>query len=95
MGFTRSWGYGFNQNFHKKEIHKIKKGHITESEENNPLEEILQLLREAKCYIIQPIAVLPPWLYGHIQMSMYSRNREMYTGESNDFEELINVLEKP
>ena len=80
--------------FSQKGDSQNKKGHITESEENNPLEEILQLLRKQSAILSNPQQLLPPDYMEHIQMSMYSRNREMYTENQMIFEELINVLEK-
>lgn len=80
--------------FSQKGESQNKKGHITESEENNPLEEILQLLRKQSAILSNPQQLLPPDYMEHIQMSMYSRNREMYTENQMIFEELINVLEK-
>lgn len=80
--------------FSQKGDSQNKKGHITESEENNPLEEILQLLRKQSAILSNPQKLLPPDYMEHIQMSMYSRNREMYTENQMIFEELINVLEK-
>ena len=80
--------------FSQKGDSQNKKGHITESEENNPLEEILQLLRKQSAILSNPQQLLPPDDMEHIQMSMYSRNREMYTENQMIFEELINVLEK-
>ena len=80
--------------FSQKGDSQNKKGHITESEGNNPLEEILQLLRKQSAILSNPQQLLPPDYMEHIQMSMYSRNREMYTENQMIFEELINVLEK-
>lgn len=80
--------------FSQKGDSQNKKGHITESEENNPLEEILQLLRKQSAILSNPQQLLPPDYMEHIQMSTYSRNREMYTENQMIFEELINVLEK-
>ena len=80
--------------FSQKGDSQNKKGNITESEGNNPLEEILQLLRKQSAILSNPQQLLPPDYMEHIQMSMYSRNREMYTENQMIFEELINVLEK-
>lgn len=80
--------------FSQKGDSQNKKGNTTEAEENNPLEEILQLLRKQSAILSNPQHLLPPDYMEHIQMSMYNRNREMYTENQMIFEELINVLEK-
>lgn len=80
--------------FQKKVDISPKKSEPAENDENNPLEEILQLLRKQNTILSNPQQLLPPEYIEKLQMNLYNRNREIYADNEMIFMELADVLEK-
>ncbi len=89
--FEAMWG------FIENEVNSIisdfsKEGVSSDIEENNPIEEILQLLRKQNMILSNPQNIIPLDYIERIQLNAYERNEQRFNENSNILEELLEFL---
>lgn len=89
--FEAMWG------FIEDEVNSIigdfsKEGVSSDIEENNPIEEILQLLRKQNTILSNPQNIIPLDYIERIQINAYERNEQRINESSNILEELLEFL---
>lgn len=61
-------------------------------EQNEPIEEVLQLLRKQSTILANPEMILPAEYMEHVFRRMNERNRELYFNNEEFVEELIHYI---